>query len=142
MNQLNEKPYRSQKYQHVLLETCWSHDKLDAFEFYHNREQHNEQLLEYKQQLIDRLLEILPKQLTERQWTVLQLLLKGYTQIDIAKQLNLNQSSIAHCVNGNMHYYKGKKYETKSGGLYKKIKRIAHEDLVIQRILKEIKELY
>jgi DNA-binding CsgD family transcriptional regulator len=136
------KPYRSTGYQWKLLEISYSHDKLDVFDSFHGKEKHDEQLLELKDQLLARLYEILPAKLTEHQWNVLQLLLKGHTQIEISKILGTNQSSIAHCINGNMHYYKGKRYETKSGGLFKKIKRIAHEDVVIQRILKEIQELH
>jgi DNA-binding CsgD family transcriptional regulator len=77
--------------------------------------------------------------LTERQFQVIELLAKGYTQIEIAKQLNVNQSSITKSVNGNCDYRNGKKIY---GGAKKKLRRLADKDPEIQAIIVQIAEIH
>ena len=60
------------------------------------------------------------------------------TQIEIAKQLNVNQSSITKSINGNCDYRSGKRVY---GGAKKKLRRLADEDLEVQEILANIAAL-
>ena len=76
--------------------------------------------------------------LTDRQKQVIRLYADGYTQMEIAKQLNVNQSSITKSMHGNVDYSNnGRIY----GGSHKKLKKIIEEDEKIKEILRKISEL-
>ena len=60
------------------------------------------------------------------------------TQIEIAKRLNVNQSSITKSINGNCDYRNGKKIY---GGAKKKLRRIANSDAEVQNILDKIADI-
>ncbi len=77
---------------------------------------------------------------TPRQLEVLQLTADGYTQMEIAKKLNINQSSVTKSIYGNCDYrgeFKPKVY----GGAVKKLKRLIATDPKIQAILTQLTEL-
>lgn len=99
---------------------------------------HNEELMDLKQQLLIEFWRIVDTQLTPRQREVLHLYSQGFTQIEIAKRLNVNQSSITKSINGNCDYKNGKRVY---GGAKKKLQRIAAKDPVIQSIFKRICEI-
>lgn len=141
---------RSDAYQHLYHEILlsaddmrnWSNGKtinslLDPFAY-------DERLLDLKDQLIARVKSLIVANLTPHQLEVLTMLIDGYTQMDIAKRLGVNQSCITKCINGNISYAndKNKQKETKYyGGIFKKLKRVAAEDEQIKAILAEINEL-
>jgi predicted transcriptional regulator len=58
--------------------------------------------------------------------------------MEIAKMLNVNQSSITKSLNGNVDYKNGKKIY---GGARKKIKKIVENDEKIKEILSKMHEL-
>jgi predicted transcriptional regulator len=62
----------------------------------------------------------------------------GYTQMEIAKMLNVNQSSITKSLNGNVDYKNGKKVY---GGARKKIRKIIELDDKIKSILLAMEEV-
>lgn len=135
---------RSNKYQHVLLESPFSPDMITEFSDSQglsgmlNASKYNEELLDLKERLLLAFWRIIDTQLTPRQRQVLRLYAQGFTQIEIAKQLNVNQSSITKSLSGNVDYRNGKKVY---GGAKKKIRKIADNDPEIQEIFKRMQEI-
>jgi transcriptional regulator len=81
---------------------------------------------------------IIRTKLTPRQCEVIELYAQGLTQTEIAKRLNVNQSSITKSINGNCDYRNGKKIY---GGAKKKLRRIAAQDPEIQEILRQMGDI-
>lgn len=135
---------RSSGYQHVIIESPCSPDKLTEFSDAQgvtgivNSSSHNEELLDLEEQLISEFWRIVDSCLTPRQSQVLKLYAKDMTQIEIAKQLNVNQSSITKSINGNCDYRNGKK---SYGGSRRKILKAAAHDVRIQEIFRRIAEI-
>lgn len=102
-----------------------------------NYDLHNEELLNLQEQLLNEFWRIVGT-LTKRQEQVLKLYAQGLTQIEIAKQLGVNQSSITKSINGNCDYRNGKRVY---GGAKRKLQKLASKDSVIQGIFKRIAEL-
>jgi predicted DNA-binding protein YlxM (UPF0122 family) len=135
---------RSEFYQHLLLESPCSPEMLTEFSDSQsiggrlNHLNYNEELYELQDKLKDAFWRIIYTQLTPRQREVLRLYADGYTQIEIAKKLHVNQSSITKSINGNCDYRNGRRVY---GGAKKKLKRIASKDIEIQAILRRIAEI-
>lgn len=135
---------RSDKYQYLLLETVVSNEMLEAFS---NEESiykrlnpfaYNEEIMELEDELKHEFWRIVETLLTTRQREVIRLYSDGYTQMEIAKMLNVNQSSITKSLNGNVDYKNGKKIY---GGSKKKLLRIIQNDSKIKDILRRIQDL-
>jgi DNA-binding CsgD family transcriptional regulator len=103
------------------------------------RPEDREKLLDLRETLHQEFWRLAKENLTERQFQVIELLAKGFTQIEIAKQLNVNQSSITKSVNGNCDYRNGKKIY---GGAKKKLRRLSDQDQKIQEIIAQIAEIH
>jgi predicted DNA-binding protein YlxM (UPF0122 family) len=136
---------RSDKYQYVLLETVCSHEMLDSFSneesiyFRLNPFDYNDRLMDLKERLKERLWELINEQLTPRQAEVIRLYIKEeLTQMEIAKKLRVNQSSITKSLNGNVDYKNGKK---SYGGALRKIGKIAEADEEVNELLAKIREM-
>ncbi len=135
---------RSDHYQWVLLETVCSNDMMEAFcneDSIHSRLnpfRYNEDLMELEDQLKVEFWRVVDTLLTPRQKEVIRLYADGYTQMEIAKMLNVNQSSITKSLNGNVDYKNGKKIY---GGARKKIKKIIENDEKIKDILAKMCEI-
>jgi len=140
----DRRPNRSEKYQHLIVETSCPHEMLEAFSnedsIYKrlNPFSYNEQVSELEEQLRQEFWRIVETQLTTRQKEVLKLYSNGYTQQEIAKKLGVNQSSITKCLNGNVDYKNGRR---SYGGAKRKIQKLIQNDPKIQEILKKIAEL-
>lgn len=134
---------RSDKYQWVLLETVCSNDMMEAFcnedsiSARLNPFEYNEDLIELEEQLRKEFWRVVDTLLTERQREVIRLYADGYTQMEIAKMLNVNQSSITKSLNGNVDYKNGKKIY---GGARKKIRKIIESDEKIKDILSRMRD--
>jgi DNA-binding CsgD family transcriptional regulator len=132
---------RSDKYQWVLLETVCSNEMLESFcnedsiSARLNPFEYNESLIELEDQLKKEFWRVVDTLLTPRQREVIRLYADGYTQMEIAKMLNVNQSSITKSLNGNVDYKNGKKIY---GGARKKIRKIIENDDKIKQILSEM----
>lgn len=141
---MNKRQNRSDKYQYVILETVCSNDMMEAFcnedSIYNklNPFQYNEDLMELEDDLKKEFWRIVDELLTDRQREVIKLYSDGYTQMEIAKMLNVNQSSITKSLNGNVDYKNGKKIY---GGARKKIRKIIENDDKIKNILRKIAEV-
>jgi DNA-binding CsgD family transcriptional regulator len=135
---------RSDKYQYVLLETVCSNDMMEAFcnedsiSARLNPFEYNENLIELEEQLKKEFWRVVDTLLTPRQREVIHLYADGYTQMEIAKMLNVNQSSITKSLNGNVDYKNGKKVY---GGARKKIRKIIELDDKIKSILLAMEEV-
>lgn len=135
---------RSDHYQHLILESQHSPEMMAEFSnddsIYSrlNPFGYNEEVHELKEQLRVAFWRIVDTQLTDRQRDVLKLYADGDTQIEIAKKLNVNQSSITKSINGNCDYRNGKRFY---GGSKRRIAKLAGKDPEIQEILKRINEL-
>lgn len=136
---------RSDKYQYVLLETACSNDMMEAFcnddSIYARLTGgfvYDERMLELEDRLKKEFWRVVDTLLTPRQREVIRLYADGYTQMEIAKMLNVNQSSITKSLNGNVDYKNGKKVY---GGAKKKINKIIQSDEKITEILAAMSEL-
>jgi DNA-binding CsgD family transcriptional regulator len=141
---INKRSNRSDKYQYILLETVYSNDMMEAFcnedsiSARLNPFEYNENLIELEEQLKKEFWRVVDTLLTPRQREVIHLYADGYTQMEIAKMLNVNQSSITKSLNGNVDYKNGKKVY---GGARKKIRKIIELDDKIKDILQKMTEV-
>lgn len=141
---MEKRKNRSDHYQYILLETVCSNDMMEAFSNDDsisarlNPFQYNEDLLDLEDQLKKEFWRVINTLLTPRQKEVIKLYSDGYTQMEIAKMLNVNQSSITKSLNGNVDYKNGKRIY---GGAKKKIKKIIENDEKIKEILGKMSEL-
>jgi DNA-directed RNA polymerase specialized sigma subunit len=135
---------RSDSYQFLLLEISCSSEMLSAFS---NEEgvykrlnpfAYNEDIADLEEQLKIEFWRIVNTMLTPRQRDVIRLSADGYTQQEIAKILNVNQSSITKSLNGNSSYTTTVK---SYGGSKRKIQKIIVNDEKIKEILRKISEL-
>jgi DNA-binding CsgD family transcriptional regulator len=141
---MGKKSNRSNGYQHLFAEQPYSNEMMAEFSeaqglVENYKPEDRELLLNLREELRLEFWRLAKENLTERQFQVIELLAKGYTQIEIAKQLNVNQSSITKSVNGNCDYRNGKKIY---GGAKKKLRRLADKDSQIQAIIEQIAEIH
>lgn len=141
---MEKRKNRSDSYQWILLETVCSNEMMEAFcneDSIYNRLnpfEYNENLIELEDQLKKEFWRVVDTLLTPRQREVIRLYADGYTQMEIAKMLNVNQSSITKSLNGNVDYKNGKKIY---GGAKKKINKIIQSDEKIMEILRKMQDL-
>lgn len=141
---MEKRKNRSDSYQWILLETVCSNDMMEAFcneDGIYNRLNpfgYNEGLADLEDQLKEEFWRVVNTLLTARQREVIRLYAEGYTQMEIAKMLNVNQSSITKSLNGNVDYKNGKRIY---GGARKKIKKIIEMDDKIKEILFKMREI-
>jgi DNA-binding CsgD family transcriptional regulator len=140
----NYKQNRSDRYQHLLVESSCSPDMLTEFSDSKgmagvlNNDKYNEEMMDLKAQLMASYWRIIRTKLTPRQCEVIELYAQGMTQTEIAKKLNVNQSSITKSINGNCDYRNGRRIY---GGAKKKLRKIAAQDEEIQSILQRMIEI-
>ena len=137
---------RSAGYQYLLLESSTTPEVItecsDQYNFHGINDNVNSELMhDLKDQLKEERWKLILSQLTSRQKQVIKLWAKGKTQIEIAKILSVNQSSVTKSINGNVDYRNGKKGKRVYGGAKKKLRKLQAKDPVIQDILQQIFEL-
>lgn len=138
---------RSEKYRWLLLETSCSNDMMEAFPNEDsissrlNPFEYNEDLIELEDRLKKEFWRVVNTLLTDRQREVIRLYADGYTQMEIAKMLNVNQSSITKSLNGNVDYKNGKNGKVVYGGAKKKLRKIIELDPKIREILEKMAEI-
>jgi len=95
---MEKRQNRSDKYQYVLLETVCSNDMMEAFcneDSIYNRlnpNHYDEDLMNLEDKLKVEFWRVVDTLLTTRQREVIRLYADGYTQMEIAKMLHVNQS--------------------------------------------------
>ena len=135
---------RSDHYQHILVETACSPEMLtevadsEGIGSQLNPYHYNEEELELKEQLKEAFWRMVNTKLTKRQKEVITLYCEGYTQTEIAKKLNVNQSSITKSMNGNCDYKNGRRTY---GGTKRKLQKLCGQDPEIQVILRKLQEI-
>jgi len=141
---MEKRKNRSDSYQYDLLEICCSHEMMGAFSnqdsIYHmlNPFHYDEEVDDLQDQLKEKFWEVVESALTDRQKEVIKMYCGNATQMEIAKKLKVNQSSITKSINGNVDYKKGKRTY---GGALKKIMKTLHQDEEVKQILNRIMEL-
>ncbi len=144
---IHNRPNRSDRYQYLLVETVCTDEFMAHFDNSYSLEHrlnpydYDEQVLELQDQLIKRIMKMLPEVLTERQYQVLTLSMEGFTQMEIAAKLGVNQSSITKSLNGNVDYQRDPNGNVAYGGLWKKLRKACANDPDIQDLLNRINEL-
>jgi len=139
----NKRPNRSDSYQYLLIETACSNEMMEAFcnedsiSARLNPFEYNEDLIELEDQLKKEFWRVVDTMLTDRQREVIRLYADGYTQMEIAKILDVNQSSITKSLNGNVDYKNGRR---SYGGSKKKINKLIQGDQKIMEILQKISD--
>lgn len=134
---------RSDKYQWVLLESVCSNEMMESFcneDSIYNRLNpfgYDEKVMELEEQLKQEFWRLVQSSLTKRQGEVIRLYADGYTQMEIAKKLHVNQSSVTKSLNGNVDYNKNRIY----GGIRKKLIKLIENDDKIIVILKQMRDL-
>lgn len=142
---MSKRQNRSDRYQWVLLETVCPNEMLESFSnedgVYKrlNPFSYNDDIAELEDQLKKEFWRIVDTLLTDRQKQVIRLYSDGYTQMEIAKMLNVNQSSITKSLNGNVDYKNDSKKTY--GGAKKKLHKIIESDSKIREILQKISDL-
>lgn len=141
---MSRKTNRSNGYQFLFAEQPYSNEMMAEFSeaqglVENYKPEDREQLLDLRDDLKLEFWRLAKENLTERQFQVIELLAMGYTQIEIAKQLHVNQSSITKSVNGNCDYRNGRKIY---GGAKKKLRRLADKDPEIQDIIQQIADIH
>lgn len=145
---------RSDRYQTIFCELSYSHEMLQEFsdqsgcvEEY--KPEDKEKLLDLKDDLIKEFWRLVESELTERQAEVIRLCAQGFTQIEIAKKLGVNQSSITKSINGNCDYRSTNKKESEDdsnkrsyGGSKRKLKKLIAKDEKIKSILAQMAEIH
>jgi DNA-binding CsgD family transcriptional regulator len=159
---MDRKTNRSSKYQDFFAELPYSNEMMAEFQenqglndYYTSEDK--DILSELRDKLAVEFWRVVDETLTVRQAQVLKLLAKGYTQIEIAKQLNVNQSSITKSVNGNCDYRNNKagdsnvasvlkvgnvKTKRSYGGSRKKLRKLCSMDEKIIEITEQIADIH
>jgi DNA-binding CsgD family transcriptional regulator len=141
---MEERRNRSSSYQHLMAETQVPSEMMDSFPNEDsisarlNPFEYSEELMDLEDELKKEFWIIVEKILTPRQKEVLRYYADGYTQMEIAKMLDVNQSSITKNIHGNIDYKKGRRAY---GGSYKKLKKIIEMDEIIKVILDKMTEV-
>lgn len=103
-----------------------------------NLAMHSEEFYDLRQQLIEEITNIIDKHLTKRQAEVIKLRLEGKTQIQIAEQLNIHQTTVHKLLSGNIDYSNGRK---RYGGAIKKLQKMCDKNCRVIFLLKRMDDL-
>jgi len=142
---MSERSTRSQKYQYLYCEIPVADDRLvdytnaDGIKNLLNPFHYDETVLELEDKLKKRVLDLVKIHCTEHQKRIFGLVSDGYTQMEIADMLGIQQSSVTKCIVGNVTYDNGKK--SSYGGIIRKMKRAVSEDWYCNEIVKQLAEL-
>ena len=140
---MDRRKNRSDRYQNIFAEQPYSNEMMAEFTEFQGLTVRrdpklHEQLLDLKEQLIKEYWRLIRIKLTPRQRQVIELYAEGKTQIEIAKILNVNQSSITKSINGNCDYRNGRRVY---GGAKRKLKKMADKDDKIQEIIAKLTDI-
>lgn len=135
---------RSDQYQPLLMEVCINPAVLNdlsaaqGMTYRMRPEIYDEEFMDLKDKLKERMWELIESGLTERQKQVIKLSMQGLTQNEIAKKLGINQTSVHKVLRGNIDYRNSRR---RYGGAFKKMIKLCKADKQIQDILKEMQEI-
>jgi DNA-binding CsgD family transcriptional regulator len=141
---MSRKKNKSDSYQHKIIEITVDPAILNDFSVNNglgaqlNLSKYSDEFYDLKEQLMKEILRVVSDCLTKRQMEVVTLRLKGKTQIQIADQLGIHQTTVHKLLMGNIDYANGKK---RYGGAIKKIKKICARDAKVLEILDKIEAI-
>jgi DNA-binding CsgD family transcriptional regulator len=137
---------RSSRYQYLFLESSCPTEILETFSaedsIYKRLDpfDYNDRVLDLEEELRVEFWRLVNSSLTERQRSVIELYVKGLTQCEIARCLDVNQSSITKSLNGNVDY-KNSDGKVSYGGSLRKLRSLVEEDEKIKEILQKISDI-
>lgn len=137
------RPQRSDQMQFLFNEISFPIELLQTFTndegVYKRLNPHayNEEIADLEEQLRIEFWRIIDESLSERQRQVIRLLAEGYTQMEVAKKMGVNQSSIAKSIGSN--YEEGS--PKNCGGIVRKVRKVIETDARIKAILQRISDL-
>jgi len=113
---------------------------LDTFKFF---ESDPEDVRLIKDKIKDRVFELAREIATKRQSEVMELMLDGYKQMEMAQILGVNQSSIVKCIAGNVEYKNRKHRNGKKryGGLGRKCFKALQKDEIYLSLKEQLNYL-
>lgn len=135
---------KSDSYQHKIVEISVDPVLLNEFPLAESLSsqlklsKYSEKFDELRDELLQEVLEIINTGLTSRQAQVVTLRLEGKTQIQIAEELGIHQTTVHKTLMGNIDYANNKKCY---GGAIKKLKKLCSKSSEIQNILEEMETL-
>jgi len=138
------KKNKSDSYQYKIVEIAVDPSVFNDFPFVDslgsqlNLAKYSEEFYVLRQRLMKEVLRIINFNLTKRQKEVVTLRLQGKTQIQIAEQLGIHQTTVHKLLMGNIDYANNKK---RYGGAIKKLQKICAKDEKVSIILAEMEEL-
>lgn len=138
---------RVKGFQSCILEILFDHESLSYFSNeqglsgYLNQYVKEEQVAAIYDEIKIEFWKIAKKQLTKKQYKVIQLLGEGYTQVEMAKKLKVCQGTINLTLHGSMNYTNGKRTGFRYGGAIKKLKLLVKNNEKINQLLQEISDL-
>jgi predicted transcriptional regulator len=138
------KKNKSDSYQHKIVEISVDPSILSEFPLAEslgsqlNLSKHSERFDELRDSLLNRVLFVINCGLTGRQAQVITLRLEGKTQIQIAEELGIHQTTVHKTLMGNIDYANNKKCY---GGAIKKLRKLCNKDVEIQVILEEMESI-
>ena len=137
----NDKP-RSDAYQYLFCETPYAHEDLEWLSLEESLygAGTSELIAELKDQLRAEFWRLAKEKLTPLQHKIITLRADGWTMVQIANLLNINQSNIHRSLSGVCFYKDGSKSKS-YGGSFLKLKKCIENDPAIQDILAKINEL-
>lgn len=141
---MTRKKNKSDSYQYKIVEITIDPSLFNDFAMSEglgsqlNLAKYSEEFHLLRKRLIKEVLRIVNSNLTQRQQEVVMLRLQGKTQIQIAKELGIHQTTVHKLLMGNIDYANGKK---RYGGAIKKLQKTCAKDETVQKILKEMEEL-
>ncbi|MFA5048448.1 MAG: LuxR C-terminal-related transcriptional regulator [Patescibacteria group bacterium] len=140
---MSQKKNKSDSYQYKIVEITIDPVILNDFPLdtglgaQVNLATYSEEFYDLQKQLINEVMRIIDYNLTRRQAEVVRLRLEGKTQIQIAEQLGIHQTTVHKLLMGNIDYTNGRK---RYGGAIKKLKKICARDTKIINILQQIED--
>ena len=139
-----KKKNKSDSYQYKIVEISVDPAILGEFPlaeslgFQLNLSRHSEMFDKLRERLMREVLRIINTSLTTRQSEVVTLRLQGKTQIQIAEELGVHQTTVHKLLSGNIDYANGKK---RYGGAIKKLQKLCAKDETVLEILKNMEDL-
>ena len=141
---MSRKRNKSDSYQHKIVEISVDPMLLNEFPLAEslgsqlNMSKYSERFDELREQLLQEVIAVINSGLTKRQAQVVTLRLEGKTQIQIAEELGIHQTTVHKTLMGNIDYANNRKCY---GGAIKKLKKLCAKKSEIQDILDEMETL-
>jgi len=140
-----KKKNKSDDYQYKIVEIVVDSNTIGDFPLIEglgsqmNLAKFSEEFNKLRKELMSEVRKIINNNLTDKQKNVVLLTLQGKTQIQIAEELGVHQTTVHKTICGNWDYRKEKK--KKYGGAITKLRKICKKTPRVQEILEQMDEL-